>query len=169
MRLKIYHQTNLLLEIVNQNNSETPTFNLIKNKVFDQWLKQELVFKTKEKSKKIVELKNNNLSFRSSLKRNDKSLGNIRDQYLITKIFEIENDEIEYILSEDNLIAIKVIKTRTDNYKFDEKIFNNINLNFSKSFLNDISNFYVQHLASKHNLQRKYNELEDYFVNQQNN
>ncbi len=158
-----------IIEIVNQNNSETPTFNLIKNKVFDQWLKQELVFKTKEKSKKIVELKNNNLSFRSSLKRNDKSLGNIRDQYLITKIFEIENDEIEYILSEDNLIAIKVIKTKTDNYKFNKITFNDLNLSFSKSFLSDISNFYVQHLASKHKLQRNYKELENYFVNQKNN
>ena len=158
-----------IIEIVNQNNSETPTFNLIKNKVFDQWLKQELVFKTKEKAKKIVELKNNNLSSRSSLKRNDKSLGNIRDQYLITKIFEIENDEIEYILSEDNLIAIKVIKTKTDNYKFNKITFNDLNLSFSKSFLSDISNFYVQHLASKHKLQRNYKELENYFVNQKNN
>ena len=54
---------------------------------------------------------------KSSLKRNDKSLGNISDQYLITKIFEIENNEIEYIVSGDNLIAIKIIKIQTDNYK----------------------------------------------------
>ncbi len=158
-----------IIEIVNQNNSETPTFNLIKNKVFDQWLRQELIFKTKEKSKNIVESKNNNLSSKSSLKRNDKTLGNIKDQYLITKIFEIENNEIEYILSGDNIIAIKVIEAKTDDYKFDKKTFNDLNLSFSKSFLNDISDFYVQHLASKHKLKRNYNELENYFVNQQNN
>ena len=123
-----------IIEIVNQNNIERPTFNLIKNKVFDQWLKQELIFKTKEKTQKIVASKNNNLSSKSSLKRSDKSLGNIKDQYLITKIFEIENNEIEYLMSEDNLIAIKVINTKTDNYKFNKKTFNDLNLSFSKSF-----------------------------------
>ncbi len=157
-----------IIETVNQNNSENPKFNLIKNKVFDQWLKKELIFKTKEKAKNIVESKNNNLLYKSSLKRNDKALGNTKDQYLITKIFEIENNKIEYIMSADNLFAIKVIKTRTDNYKFNKKTFNDLNLSFSKSFLNDISNYYVQHLASKHKLQRNYKELENYFVNEQN-
>ncbi len=155
-----------IMEIVNQNNSETPTFNLIKNKVFDQWLKKELIFKTIEKTKKIVASKNNNLSYKSSLKRNDKTLGNIKDQYLVTKIFEIKNNEIEYIVTADSIIATKVIKIRTDNYKFNKKAFNDLNLSFSKSFLNDMSNFYVQHLASKHKLQKNYEELENYFVNQ---
>ena len=72
-------------------------------------------------------------------------------------------------MSGDNLIVIKVINTKTDDYKFNKKTFDELNLNFSKSFLNDISNFYVQHLALKHKLQRNYNELENYFVNQQNN
>ena len=72
-------------------------------------------------------------------------------------------------MSGKNLIAIKVILTKTDDYEFDKEIFNDLNFNFSKSFLNDISNFYVQHLASKHKLQRNYNELENYFLNQQNN
>ncbi len=157
-----------IIEIINQNNSEIPTFNSIKNKVFDQWLKNELIFKTKEKTKKIVISKNNNLSAKLLLKRNDKSLGNIQDQNLINKIFEIENNEIEYFVSGDNLIAIKVIKTKTDNYKFDKKTFDDLNLSFSKSFLNDIFNFYVKHLSSKHKLKRNYNELENYFVNQQN-
>ena len=158
-----------ILEIVNQNNSVTPKFNLIKNKVFNQWLKQELIFKTKEKAKKIVESKKNKLSSKSSIKRNDKILGNIKDKYLINKVFEIENNEIEYIVSGDNLIVIKVFNTKTDDYKFNKKTFDELNLNFSKSFLNDVSNFYVQHLALKHKLQRNYNELENYFVNQQNN
>ena len=157
-----------IIEIVNQNNSEIPTFNLIKNKVFDQWLKQELIFKTKERTKNIVASKNNNLSSKSSVKRNDKTLENIKDQYLIAKIFEIENNEIEYIMSGDNLVAVKVIKIKKDNYKFNKKTFNDLNLSLSKSFLNDISNFYVQYLASKHKLKRNYNELENYFVNQKN-
>ena len=67
------------------------------------------------------------------------------------------------MVSTNNLIAIKVIKTRTDNYNFDEKIFKDLNLSFSKSFFNDISNYYVQHLASKHKLQRNYENLENFF------
>ena len=71
-------------------------------------------------------------------------------------------------MSADNLIAIKIIKTRTDNYNFDEKKFKDLNLSFSKSFFNDISNYYVQHLASKHKLQRNYEDLENFFLNQEN-
>ena len=76
--------------------------------------------------------------------------------------------EIELFVSADNLIAIKIIKTRTDNYNFDEKTFKDLNLSFSKSFFNDIANYYVQHLASKHKLQRNYEELEKFFLKQEN-
>ena len=72
-------------------------------------------------------------------------------------------------MTEDNLIAVKVIKTRTDNYKFNEKTLNDINRSFSKSFFSDISNFYIQHLANKHKLQKNYEELENYFNKQQEN
>ena len=71
---------------------------------------------------------------------------------------------MEFIVSGDNLIAIKIIKTRTDNYSFDEKIFKDLNLSFSKSFFNDISSYYVQHLAAKHKLQRNYEDLENFFL-----
>ena len=118
--------------------------------------------------KKIVTSKNNNLSFKSSIKRNDKNLENINDQYLINKIFEIDDKEIELFVSADNLIAVKVIKTRKDNFKFDKKTLNDLNRSFSSSFFNDISNYYVQHLASKHKLEKDYEELENYFVNQEN-
>ena len=71
-------------------------------------------------------------------------------------------------MSERNLIAIKIMKTRTDNYNFDEKTFKDLNLSFSKSFFNDISNYYVQHLALKHKLQRNYKDLENFFLEQVN-
>ena len=157
-----------IIEIINENNSDTPTFDLVKNKVFDQWLKQESILKTKEKVKNIIVSKNNNLLYKSSIKRNNKTLGNIDDQYLINKIFEIDSREVKLFVSANNLIAIKIIKTMTDNYNFDEKTFKDLNLSFSKSFFNDISNYYVQHLASKHKLQRNYKELENFFLKQEN-
>ena len=155
-----------IIEVINENNKQNPKFDLVKNKVFNQWLKIELISKTKKKAKKLISSKNNNLFSKSSIKRNDKILGNINDQYLINRIFEIENKEIEFFQSADKLIAIKVINTKTDNYKFDKKTFNNLNLSFSKSFFNDISDFYVQHLALKHKLQKNYEELENFFLKQ---
>ena len=156
-----------IIEIISENNSETPTFNLVKNKVFDQWLNKELIIKTKENVKNIILSKSNNLSYKSSIKRDDKTLGSIKDQYLINKIFEIDNNEIEFFALADNLVAIKVIKIRKDNYKFDNKAFKDLNRSFSKSFFNNISNVYVQHLALKHKLKRNYDELENYFIKQQ--
>ncbi len=157
-----------IIEVINENNTETPKFDLVKNKVFDQWLKQEAISKTKDKVKNIIVSKNNNLLYKSSTKRNDKTLGNIDDQYLINRIFETDSKEIELFVSADKLIAIKIIKTRTDNYNFDEKTFNDLNLSFSKSFFNDISSYYVQHLASKHKLQINYEDLENFFLKQGN-
>ena len=158
-----------IIEIINEKNSEIPAFDLIKNKVFDQWLKKELILKTKDKVKKIVLSKNNKLSNKSSIKRDDKTLGNIDDPYLINRIFEINNKEVEYFVTADDIIAIKVIKTRTNNYKFDKETFNDLNRSFSKSFFNDVSNLYVQHLASKHKLKRNYRDLENYYIKQQDN
>ncbi len=152
-----------IIEIINENKSEIPTFDLVKNKVFNQWLKQETILKTKEKVKNIIISKNDNLLHKSSIKRNDKTLGNIDDQYLINRIFEIDSRDIEFFVSASNLIAIKIIKTRIDNYSFEEKQFKDLNLSFSNSFFNDISNNYVQHLASKHKLQRNYEDLENFF------
>ena len=160
--------TYFILEVVNENNTKTPTFDLIQNKVFDQWLKQELIIKTKEKVKNIIASKNNILSFKSSIKRDDKTLGNIKDPYLINGIFEMNNNEIKLFVLAENLIAVKVINIKKDNNKFDKKTFNDLNRSFSESFFNDVSNFYIQHLATKHKLQKNYEELENFFLNQEN-
>ena len=153
-----------IIEIINEKNSEIPAFNVLKNKVFDQWLKQELILKTKKKVRNIIGSKNNTLSLKSSIKRDDKTFGKVKDQFLIDKIFEINNKEIELFVTGNNLIAIKVINTKTDNYKFDKNTFDDLNRNFSKSFFNDITNIYVQHLSSKHKLERNYEELENYIT-----
>ena len=158
-----------IIEVINEKNSEIPSFELVKNKVFDQWLKQELIIKTKEKVKNIVKSKNNFLSSKKSIKRKDINLGNIKDQFLINKIFEIDNKELNFFVSENNLVAVKIIKTRTDNYEFNKKTFEELNRSFSNSYFKDISEIYIQHLALKHKLQKNYDELEKYFINQVEN
>ena len=157
-----------LMEIANENNKEIPKFDLVKSKVFDNWLNKKLITKTKEKVNNIILSKNNKLSINSSIKRNSKSLGNLVDQNLISKIFEIKNNKLKLLVSEDKLVALKVIQTRTDNYKFDKKTYNDLNSNFSKSFFNDVSNYYVQHLALKHKLEKNFEELDNFFLKKEN-
>ena len=147
---------------------KSPTYDLVKNKVFNQWLKKELILKTKEKVKKSIKSKNYKLSSKYSLKRNDNALGDLKDPFLINKIFEIDDKDIDLLVTANNLIAVKIIETRTDDYKFDKKIFNDLNQSFSKSFFNDILNMYVQHLSLKHDLRRNYEELENYFIRKEN-
>ena len=60
------------------------------------------------------------------------------------------------------MLAVKINKTRIDNYKFSEKKYNELNVNFAKSFFNDFSNFYIQRLANKHKLQKNYEEINNY-------
>ena len=62
------------------------------------------------------------------------------------------------------MIAVRVKKIRTDSYTFDEKQYNELNKNFSKSFFNDFSNFFIENLALKHNLVKNYKELDKYFI-----
>ena len=69
----------------------------------------------------------------------------------------------------DNLIALKILRTKTNNYEFSKKKFDDLNSSFSKSFFNDISNFYIQHLAFKHKLQKNYEDLKNNFIKQNKN
>jgi len=48
------------------------------------------------------------------------------------------------------------------------KTYEQLNISFSKSFFNDFSNFYLQHLVSKHNLKRNYQELNKFFIQKEN-
>ncbi len=152
-----------LIEVINENKKEIPSFDLVKNKVYDQWLKNKIITKTKEKAKKIIFDKNNKLSTKASIRRDDINLGDLNNEFLINKIFDINNKDTKLLVSNNNLIAVRIKSSYTDNYKFDKKIYDELNLNFSKSFFNDFSNFYVQHLASKHKLIKNHQELENFF------
>ncbi len=152
-----------LIEITNENNKNIPTFDLVRSKVYNQWLSKEIIIKTKQNVKKLIASKNKNLSKKTSIKRTDRILENIEDQFLINKIFEINDNEIKLLVSKDSLLAVRIKDTKVDNNKFDIKTYEDLNLNFSKSFFNDFSKFYVQHLATKHKLETNYQDLNNYF------
>ncbi|MEK9674737.1 MAG: hypothetical protein VW173_04100, partial [Candidatus Pelagibacter ubique] len=95
-----------------------------------------------------------------SIKRNSKKLNNIDDQYLINQIFDIKGNDISYINSKNKVFAIKVLKSEIDEYEFKKALYDQINSSFSKSYFNDFANYYINHLSSKHNLKRNYEELD---------
>ncbi len=157
-----------LIEVINEYNKNTPTFNQVKSKVYNEWLNKELITKSMERVKNLISSKNNKLLSKTSIKRSDKNIEDVQDLTLINKIFEINNNEINILVSKDNLFAVKITNTKIGDYNFDKKTYEQLNISFSKSFFNDFSNFYLQHLASKHNLKRNYQELNKFFIQKEN-
>ena len=153
-----------LIEVIRENKPKNPSFNLVKSRIYKQWVDQEKILKSKEKAKTIILKKNNNLSLNKEIKRNDQNFDKINDPLLITQIFEIDNNEIVFLISKNNLFAVRVKNIRTNNYVFNEKEYNSLNKSLSRSFFNDFSNFFIQNLALKHNLTKNYKVLDNYFV-----
>ena len=152
--------TYVLLKILEENPEEIPTYEKIKKIVYNDWLKEEIVIQTKENAKKLM--LNNNFKFSNSgsVKRNSRKLNNIDDAYLINQIFDIKDNDILYTNSQEKVYAVRVLKSTTDDYKFNKDLYNQINSSFSKSYFNDFANYYINHLSTKHNLRRNYAELE---------
>ena len=158
------NDTYYLIEVVKESKKGIPSFDLVKSRAYNQWKNQEKILKSKEKAKTEILEKKNKLSLSKSIKRDAQNFDKINDSYLINQIFEIDNNEIVFLVTNNSLIAVRVKKIRTDSYTFDEKQYNELNKNFSKSFFNDFSNFFIENLALKHNLVKNYKELDKYFI-----
>ena len=155
-----------LIEVVGENLEELPPFEKIKNNVYKNWLSEEVISKSKDRAKKEVFKMNNNLSLKSNVERSSKSIDKINDIFLINKIFDIENKDINYLRSQNYIFAVKVLNIKTKKYILNKERYNNLNTTMSRSFFNDFSNFYLQNLAIKHNLKRNYSEINN-FINKQ--
>ena len=155
-----------LIEVVNENKEELPPFEKIKKNIYNQWLSKEVVLKSKEKTKKIVQKRKNNLPLKAKIERSSKSIDKINDIYLIQKIFDIENKAVNYLHFKDYILAVKILDIKTKNYVLNKEKSQNLHTTLSRSFFNDFSNFYIQNLAVKHKLIRNYSEIND-FINAQ--
>ena len=152
----------ILLEVISENKKHQPDFKTVKEIVFKKWLSNEIIIKTKAKLNKIILKNNKKLSSILSIKRNDQYIDKIKDRNAINKIFDINNKDVNFINTKKTLIAVKILNKKVDNYKKNKTVNKNLNMSFSKSFFKDFSNFYIQHLATKHKLIRNYNEIEKY-------
>jgi len=153
----------VIIQVLKENKEELPSYEITKNLVYNHWLNEAIIKKSIENIKTILLNKKSKLSKNYSLKRNNK-LGDLNDPYLINEIFNIQNNENNYINFRNKILAVKLLDSKIDNYTFNKDEYQQLNLSFTQSFFNDFGNFYLNHLSSKHNLKRNYKDIENFLT-----
>ena len=153
----------VIIQVLKENKEELPSYEITKNLVYNHWLNEAIIKKSIENIKTKLLNKKSKLSKNYSLKRNNK-LGDLNEPYLINEIFNIQNNENNYINFRNKILAVKLLDSKIDNYTFNKDEYQQLNLSFTKSFFNDFGNFYLNHLSSKHNLKRNYKDIENFLT-----
>ena len=153
----------VIIQVLKENKEELPSYEITKNLVYNHWLNEAIIKKSIENIKTKLLNKTSKLSKNYSLKRNNK-LGDLNDPYIINQIFNIQNNENNYINFRNKILAVKLLDSKIDNYTFNKDEYLQLNLSFTQSFFNDFGNFYLNHLSSKHNLKRNYKEIENFLT-----
>ena len=153
----------VIIQVLKENKEELPSYEITKNLVYNHWLNEAIIKKSIENIKTMLLNKKSKLSKNYSLKRNNK-LGDLNDPYLINEIFNIQNNEYNYINFRNKILAVKLLESKIDDYTFNKDEYLQLNLSFTQSFFNDFGNFYLNHLSSKHNLRRNYKEIENFLT-----
>ena len=91
--------TYVLLNVLEENPENIPPYEKINKLVYNDWLEDEIIIKSKENAEKLMLNKNFKFTNNGSIKRNSKKLNNIEDAYLINQIFDIKGNDISYINS----------------------------------------------------------------------
>ena len=154
----------VIIQVLKENKEELPSYEITKNLVYNHWLNETIIKKSIENIKTMLLNKKSKLSKNYSLKRNNK-LGDLNDPYLINEIFNIQNNENNFINFRNKILAVKLLDSKIDNYTFNKDEYKQLNLSFTQSFFNDFGNFYLNHLSSKHNLKKNYKDIENFLTN----
>ena len=77
----------------------------------------------------------------------------------------MKKNKINFIKIKNGVLAIKIINSKTKNYKLNEDTINQLNASLSDSFFNDYSNNFIQILKNKHKIKRDYKSLENFISN----
>ena len=168
--IDLLNDTYVFIETIKENKEKIPAFDIIRNNVYKEWLKKELFYQTQSKLRKMISKKNIPFVSLSAIKRDQKSLTQeINDPLLINKIFQIKENKLNFLNTNNGVMAIKNIKSKVADYKINNKINKEINLSLSNSFFNDFSQSYLELLANKHKLKRDYKNLERFIGSIDNN
>ena len=77
----------------------------------------------------------------------------------------MKKNKINFIKIKNGVLAIKIINSKTKNYKLNEDTINQLNASLADSFFNDYSNNFIQILGNKHKIKRDYKSLENFISN----
>ena len=164
--IELPKDTFMFVQLIKENKEYTPVFKEIRTDIYKKWVKKEQLIQTELILKKII--KENKVKFKNLLNvaRNQISLTDeIKDKLIINQIFKMKKNKINFIKTENGVIAIKFIKSKTKNYELKEDTINQLNASFSESFFNDYSNNFIKILGSEHKIKRDYNILENFISN----
>ena len=150
-----------LIEVTKENKLFTPSFNKVKNKVFKEWIEEELNIKTELELKKLIKNKKVNFISLQNIKRDQKNIiKQIKSDIIIDEIFKLKQNELHVINKKEGSVAVKVNNIKIAPYKLNQETLKELNLSLSKSFFNDYSKSYIEILSEKHKLKRNYQQLE---------
>jgi peptidyl-prolyl cis-trans isomerase D len=164
--IELPKDTFMFVQLIKENKEYTPVFKEIRTDIYKKWVEKEQLIQTELKLKKIV--KENKVKFNKllNIERNQINLTNkIKDKLIINQIFKMKKNKINFIKIKNGVIAIKIINSKTKNYKLNEDIINQLNASLSDSFFNDYSNNFIQILGNKHKIKRDYKSLENFISN----
>ena len=117
---------------------------------------------TKLKSeKKFKNTNSKNLNKITKLKRfENKNLSQVFNNYIINNIFKSKIGEIKSIETSTGILTFKILK-ESNNFKFDKKIFNQIDNNFKENMLSDVQSYYYKNFENFHKIKSNLKSLDN--------
>ena len=164
--IELPKDTFMFVQLIKENKEYTPDLKEVRTDIYKKWVEKEQLIQTELNLKKIV--KEDKVKFNKllNIERNQINLTNkIKGKLIINQIFKMKKNKINFIKIKNGVIAIKIINSKTKNYKLNEDTINQLNASLSDSFFNDYSNNFIQILGNKHKIKRDYKSLENFISN----
>ena len=164
--IELPKDTFMFVQLIKENKEYTPDLKEVRKDIYKKWVEREQLIQTELNLKKIV--KEDKVKFNKllNIERNQINLTNkIKGKLIINQIFKMKKNKINFIKIKNGVLAIKIINSKTKNYKLNEDTINQLNASLSDSFFNDYSNNFIQILGNKHKIKRDYKSLENFISN----
>ena len=164
--IELPKDTFMFVQLIKENKEYTPDLKGVRKDIYKKWVEREQLIQTELNLKKIV--KEDKVKFNKllNIERNQINLTNkIKGKLIINQIFKMKKNKINFIKIKNGVLAIKIINSKTKNYKLNEDTINQLNASLSDSFFNDYSNNFIQILGNKHKIKRDYKSLENFISN----
>ena len=152
----------VLLNVDSEIDEKQLTYSEAKTLVLENLNEKLKIKNTKLKSEKNFKNTNSkNLNKIVNLRRiENKNLNQVFNNYIIDIIFKTKIGEINSIETSTGILTFKILK-ESNNFKFDEKIFNQIENNFKENMLSDIQSYYYKNFENFHKIKSNLKSLDN--------